>query len=170
MPNVHPLVVHFPIALIFVIVACDLIGLLFHNRTFILTGTILSVFAALGAAVTAISGLLAADDVWHLPASSEMLETHETLGLVFLGIIVVMLILRFALKDRIYGKLGWIVFVWGVIGAGVVTGGGYLGGEMVYRYGTGVKEAQMAVARADSLAKLLNISPLEQAPPTTEKQ
>jgi hypothetical protein len=42
---------------------------------------------------------------------------------------------------------------------------------MVYRYGTGVEQARIETARADSLARLLNLSPLKQeSPPPGEKR
>ena len=156
MPNVHPVLVHFPIALIFMAVLCDLIGIIFKKNPFIFTANILTAFAALGAIAAVTSGLLAEDSVWHPGAAHELLEAHETVGLIFLGIVIVLAIFRFAVGERIYGSLSWIALIVGIIGAGVVSYGAYLGGEMVYTHGTGVREAQVATARADSLANELN--------------
>ena len=156
MPNVHPVLVHFPIALIFIAVLCDLIGIIFRKNPFIFTANILTAFAALGAAAAVISGSLAENSVWHPGAAHELLETHEIVGYVFLGIMVVFAIFRFAVGEKIYGRAGWIAVLIGVVTAAIVSYGGYLGGEIVYTHGTGVREAQAATARADSLANELN--------------
>lgn len=156
MPNVHPLLVHFPIALIFAVVACDFIGLVFKKRSFIAAGSILTVFALVAAVFTVISGLLAEDIAWKPPAVGELIDTHELLGFIFLGIVVVLAIFRFAVKQKLYSRLGWAALAIGIVAAGVVSAGGYIGGEMVYRYGTGIEAAKQETARADSLAQQLN--------------
>jgi uncharacterized membrane protein len=151
MPNIHPIIVHFPIALIVVVAIFDLIGLVLKKKRFVQTANILTVFAVLGTIMAVASGLLAAESVWHTDFGHELLETHETVGFIFTGILVVLAIFRFAVGERLFGKAGWIAFVLSMAAAAVVAYGSYLGGEMVYRYGTGVKEAQVATARADSL-------------------
>ncbi len=163
MPNIHPVAVHFPIALIFTVVLCDLIGILFKKRSFISAANILMIFAALGAIAAVVSGLLAEDSVWHPGPAHELLETHQTVGLVFLGIVLLLAIFRFVAGERIYGSLGWVALLAGIIGAVVVAYGANLGGEIVYTYGAGVKEAQVATARADSLQNELDLLQGEEA-------
>ena len=158
MPNIHPLLVHFPIALIFMVAIFDLIGALSKNRSFVFAANALTVFAAVGAIAAVVSGILAEGSIWHPGAAHDLLETHETVGFVFLGIIVVLAIFRFVIGDRIYGSMGWIAVLIGVIGVTVVSYGGYLGGEMVYTHGAGVKQAEVSTARADSLEKQININ------------
>lgn len=155
MPNIHPLVIHFPIALILVMVACDFIGLLAGKKSFISAANILSVFASLGAVVAVISGTLASESIWHNEAAHELMETHETIGFIVLGIIIVLTIFRLAVGKKIYGSLGWIALIIGLVGASFVTYTAFLGGEMVFDHGAGVKEAQVETARADSLSSEL---------------
>jgi uncharacterized membrane protein len=154
-PNIHPLVIHFPIALILVMVACDLIGVLGGKKSFISAANIVSVFASLGAIVAVITGTLASDTVWHPEAAHEIMETHETVGFIVLGIIIVLTIFRLAIGKKIYGSLGWVALIVGLVGAGFVSYGGYLGGDMVFDHGAGVKQAQVETARADSLSSEL---------------
>jgi len=156
MPNLHPIIVHFPVALIIIVAVSDLIGILTGRKSFTQTATIVSVFAALGAIGAVITGLLAEDSVWHPEAAHEMLETHETVGLVFLGLVVIIAVFRLAIGNKIYDRFRWIGFVLALIACGVVAYGAYLGGEMVYTYGAGVKAAQTATANADSLKIELN--------------
>jgi uncharacterized membrane protein len=145
MPNLHPMVVHFPIALIFVILACDIIGHVTQRQSFITAGSIVTVLAMLGALAALISGLIAEETVQHTGAAHNLLETHELLGYVYTGTLAAMAIFRFAIGKRLYGNLGYIAVLLSLIAAGVVSYGGYLGGEMVYTHGVGVKAVQQSV-------------------------
>lgn len=156
MPNLHPIIVHFPIALIIVAVICDLIGIISRKRSFIQTANIVSVFAAIGAVFAVVTGLLAEGSIWHPGPAHEILETHEMFGFIFLGVIIVTVIFRLAIGDKIYSRLKWIGFIMVLIASGIVGYGGYLGGEMVYTHGAGVMEAQVKTAEVDSLQNELN--------------
>ena len=156
MPNIHPIIVHFPIALIVVVAICDLIGIISGKRSFILTANIVSIFAGIGAVMAVISGLFAEKSVWHPGPAHELLETHEMFGFIFLGVIIVTVIFRLAIGDKIYDRFAWIGFVLALIASGIVGYGGYLGGEMVYTHGAGVMEAQIKTAEADSLREELD--------------
>jgi uncharacterized membrane protein len=138
MPNVHPLLVHFPIALIFAAIACDLIGLITRHEEFVFAGTVVTVFAAVGAGATVLSGIFAEESVEHTPEIANLIEKHETLGFIFLGIVVFLVIYRLSLRRKLYGKAGWVSLMISVAAAAVVSMGGYYGGKMVYTYGAGV--------------------------------
>ncbi|MEE9554011.1 MAG: DUF2231 domain-containing protein [candidate division Zixibacteria bacterium] len=157
MPNLHPMIVHFPIALIVVVAICDLIGIVSARRSFIQTANIVSVFAGVGAVMAVISGMLAEESIWHPGPAHEILETHEMFGFIFLGVIIITVIFRLAIGDKIYDRFKWIGFILALIASGIVGYGGYLGGEMVYTHGAGVMEAQVKTAQADSLQNELNI-------------
>lgn len=146
MPNIHPLIVHFPVALAFAVVIFDLIGIFSRRPSFISAATKLSVFAALGGAAAVITGLIAEESVRHSDAAHELLETHEALGFAFLGVMVIMAIFRLAVGKRLEERGVWIAVLLGLTAAAVVGTGAYIGGELVYRYhvgigGAGVEEA-----------------------------
>ena len=138
MPNIHPMFVHFPIALIFVTVAIDFIGLILKKERFLFAGTVTSLFALAGAVGAVVTGLVAEDSTWHPAAVHDMLETHELMGFIVLGLIALLAIFRLAMHDKLTDKMGWIAFGIGIITIGFTTYGGYLGGEMVYTHGAGV--------------------------------
>ena len=156
MPNLHPMIIHFPIALIFVVAICDLIGIMSGKRSLIQTANIISVFAALGAIAAVTTGLLAEDSAWLSETAHEIMETHEMFGFIFLGLIIVTAIFRLAIGDKIYDRFKWIGLILALVGSSIVSYGGYLGGEMVYTHGAGVKEAQLKTAEVDSLQSELN--------------
>ena len=103
-----------------------------------------------------ISGLFAEESIWHPGPAHEILEAHEMFGFIFLGVIIVTVIFRLAIGDKIYGRLKWIGFIMVLIASGIVGYGGYLGGEMVYTHGAGVMEAQIKTAEVDSLQNELS--------------
>lgn len=153
MPNIHPLIVHFPIALIMVIFILDFLGVLFKRKSFLSTANILTIFAAAGAVMAVVSGLIAEDSIWHTDAAHELLELHETIGFTVLGLTLILLVLRPAVKKKkLFGSLGWLAVLLSFVASVLVGYTGYLGGEMVYKYGAGVQQAQTETARADSLA------------------
>jgi uncharacterized membrane protein len=142
MPNIHPLLVHFPIALIFAVLLIDLIGLLSRRENYLRVGTILTLFALAGGIAAVGTGLFAEESVWHSPTAGELIERHELLGFTYLGIIVLLAILRLAAGKKFMNTLAWVGWIIAFAAAGVVSLGAYIGGELVYRHGTGVTGMQ----------------------------
>jgi uncharacterized membrane protein len=156
MSNFHPLIVHFPIALIIVVFILDLLGAVSRRKSLVSAANVLSIFAALAAVAAVVSGLIAAKSVWHTDAAHELIELHETIGFAVLGAALISLIFRPAIKKKkSKGSLLWIAVIISLAAAALVGYEGYLGGEIVYRHGAGVLKAQEETARADSLAALL---------------
>jgi len=151
------MVVHFPIALIFVVVACDLIGILLKKKQFISAATIVSVFAALGAIAAVISGSIAEDSAGIPRAAHDMFELHETLGWSYLGVIIVLAIFRIAVKDKIDGAMGKIALLIGIIAMAIVSYGGYLGGELVFAHGAGINKAAISAGTSETNTDSQNI-------------
>lgn len=166
MPNIHPMFVHFPIALIFVTVAIDFIGLIFKREQLFFAGTVTSLFALAGAITAVITGLIAEDSAWHPASVNEMLDTHELMGFIVLGLIAVLVIFRLAMHDRLNKRMGWIAFGIGAAAVIFVSYGGYLGGEMVYSHGAGVIAAENCLEKTEKLDKEIQElrEPKKQAP------
>jgi uncharacterized membrane protein len=155
-PNIHPLLVHFPIALLFAAVLLDAIALLFRkkNPALHIGAVIVYVMGALGALVAFFTGRDAADQV-QLPAAAQtVLTEHADLALWtvwFFGIYALIRIgvLLFDKKARV---ALWLPLL--LVGAG----GLYLvwetaehGAQMVFQHGVGV---QAVTALADQVATL----------------
>jgi uncharacterized membrane protein len=154
-PNVHPLMVHFPIALLIFALVFDLFALIFRNVNWLrYAAGSLYILGAAAALVTFFTGKQAADIV-NVPAMARhTLSEHADLALYtvwFFGIYGVIR-LFFLLQKESYAwkKLSrkWMVsFVLFLIGAG----GMFLlyetaehGAELVFHYGVGVKAAEEA--------------------------
>lgn len=158
MTNIHPLIVHFPIALIIVVFILDLLGAMSKRKSLVSAANILSIFAALGAVAAVITGLIAEESVWQTNEAHGLIELHETIGFAVLGAALVSLIFRPAIKKKkSKGSLLWIAVIISLAAAILVGYEGYLGGEIVYRHGAGVEKARIETARADSLEQLLQL-------------
>jgi uncharacterized membrane protein len=144
MTNFHPMLVHFPIALIIVMFVLDLLGVLFKRDRLRQSAFILMWFALAGAAAAVISGLIAEDISWHPASVGEMLDTHELMGFLTLGTMVLLAVVRLVFRKKIENSLNWLPVIIGGLAIVFVSYGGYLGGEMVYSHGAGVKPAETA--------------------------
>ncbi|MDD5216354.1 MAG: DUF2231 domain-containing protein [Methylococcales bacterium] len=133
--NIHPLLVHFPIAFLSLFVAIDLIGTATKKselRKF--AGNLLYLGTAF-AALTVWAGFHAAETVPHGHNVHDIMERHEHLGISILGLSLALSAWRLRRPVE-----GWGIYnVLSVILAGVLIAGADLGGLMVYKYGVAVE-------------------------------
>lgn len=147
MPNMHPMVVHFPIALIIIAFAVDVVGL-FLRRIPMLPrmSTILYVLGALGALGSVISGESAAETVEVAGQASSILADHEDVGEIVMYYFLIYAVLRLALWWLSFRLAFWIpLAVIGAVGLIPLFQASSFGGRLVYEQGVGV-------AMVDSMA------------------
>ncbi|GAB5550211.1 MAG: hypothetical protein SangKO_099710 [Sandaracinaceae bacterium] len=145
-PNVHPLVIHFPIALLFVAALVDAIALVVRETyPWVRTSAVgLYALGALGAAVAFLTGRDASDSV-DLPAEAlTTLNAHADWALYlvwFAGLyaLVRVVALRFDRDQRLIVHLPLAVL--GLVGLVLVQQTAERGGQMVYQYGVAVAAA-----------------------------
>jgi len=113
-----------------------------RKDSFLKAGTITAVGALLGAIAAVTTGLIAEDSVWLPAAALDILETHEAFGFIVLGLIAAMATTRLVFRNNLEGMIIWLMVFMGAITAAAVIYGSYLGGEMVYTHGAGVKAAK----------------------------
>lgn len=139
MHPIHPMVVHFPIALLLASVFFDLIALRWRGPECRATSLSLLALGVLAALVALLTGHLAEEAIEHggmVP--KQAIETHEELAFaafwVFAGLLGV----------KMLSSWGWmreralLVLFLGVGGAVLLFVASYYGGDLVYRYGAGV--------------------------------
>lgn len=134
--ELHPSVVHFPIALLPVSIASDALGLLTDNRSLMELGRLTMPIAAASGALAGVLGLIAQEVVQTDEEGAAMLVTHRTLNLGLIGAAAAMAVSRLRRKkpDPAYLAIG-------AAGIGVMIYSAYLGGQMVYDRGVGVASA-----------------------------
>ena len=136
----HPMIVHFPIALILVGFLADAAFLFFKKEVCLSkTGLYLMVLGTLGAGAAVLSGNLFTIEPTE-GSIVEIFERHETLALVTLLIMTIGTLIRVGAivfkKDKpIYH---WLVFGLYFLGAACVGVTGFLGGTMVMDYMMGL--------------------------------
>src|SRR3989304_3700310 len=91
--NIHPLVVHFPIAFLMGAALFYFLGWIFRNQTFSTTAFLLLILGTLSAGVAVGTGLYAEDGVMVSRSVREyLLESHEKLMLTTLGLSIALTI------------------------------------------------------------------------------
>jgi uncharacterized membrane protein len=138
--HLHPVVVHFPIALIIVGFIADVLSLFFKSEKCLSrTGFYLMVIGSLAALTAWATGHLFTDD----PAGDEVLkilEKHETGALITIIIMIIGASLRVYLvaNKKEETNLKWIVFGLYFLGTVTVIFTGFMGGTMVYKFLLGI--------------------------------
>lgn len=136
---IHPMVVHFPIALLSTAVALDLVGMYFNKPQLRRTGTLLLILGWLGGLMAALTGILGEEAAEEMGVPEEAIETHESLAIALVIVFAALVVLRWWRGERWEG--GWAAVYWVAVLAGLVLIAivGYTGGELVYRFGAGVR-------------------------------
>jgi uncharacterized membrane protein len=134
--ELHPAVVHFPITLLPLSLGADALGRLTRSRSLLEIGRMTMPLAAAGAAVAGIFGLIAQEVVQTDDEGAEMLATHRTLNLGLIAMTAAMAVKRFGQKkpDDAYLAVG-------AAGLAAMFYSAYLGGQMVYDLGVGVRRS-----------------------------
>lgn len=139
MQNIHPLMVHFPIALFFTALLFDLLGWLLKKPGLNSAAKWNLWIGTAGAAVAVGTGLWAASMVEHGEEVHQIMGTHETLGIVVLSLSIVLSGWRW-LNEITFSQKSLFIFIsLLVIMLATMSVGAYLGGRMVYEYGVGGK-------------------------------
>ena len=144
--EMHPALVHLPIALLPLAVGADVIGSMTKNDALLSFGQKAIGVAAVGAVGSAITGLIAGEEVNVEGASEDMLITHRNLNFIATFVATGMALWRFNHQKPNAAYLGV-----GAVGVGVLAYTAYLGGKLVYDVGVGVKPAK-DVYRSDAPA------------------
>jgi uncharacterized membrane protein len=139
--NLHPLLVHFPIAFLSAFFALDLVGTISKNLESRRVATWLLYFGTVAALFTVIAGLIAAESVAHGQNVHEIMERHEQIGISILSTAILLSIWR--IKSGILpngGANNFFLFLTSLLCLLMMLGAD-LGGLMVYKYGVAVEAA-----------------------------
>ena len=135
--NIHPLVVHFPIALLMSAALFYALALVFRKDTLTATAFSLLILGALSACVVAGTGLYAEDGVMvSFSVREHLLDVHERFMLVTTGLSIILTV--WAVIARPFPKKGRPIFLLLFLALLVVmTLGADYGARMVYDYNAG---------------------------------
>jgi len=134
--HLHPMIVHFPIALITVGFIAEVVSLFFKSEKCLSkAGFYLMVLGTLAAIAAWSTGQLFTSE----PSQGEIVrvfEKHETGALITMILMIIGSVFRIwlVLQKKEETKLKWIAFGFYLLGFAAVTFTGFMGGTMVYNF------------------------------------
>ncbi|MBS4050833.1 MAG: DUF2231 domain-containing protein [Methylomonas sp.] len=137
--NPHPLLVHFPIALLTLFFLLDAAGTLADKADWRRAAGWFLYFGAVFSGFTVAAGLIAAGAVAHGGDVHEIMENHEHLGISVFALASVLAVWRWLAKGRLAGPANTLYLLCAAILAVLLTFTADLGGLMVYKYGVAVE-------------------------------
>ena len=137
-PRLHAALNDLPIALLLAAALCDILAIATKRESFRLVSFWTLVLGAVGGVAAVVSGLQAEEHISHGDAVHRVMETHETLGLVTLGIFGLLAVWRIARERRMGSgeRTGATILTLG--GAGVLFATGLYGGRLVFEHAAGI--------------------------------
>ncbi len=151
MENMHPLLVHFPIALLLSFVVLDFLGSLLGKSNwrgvaswFLYSGTLMAVF-------TVAAGLIAADSVAHGDEVHAIMEHHEHLGISLLLLAGVLTLWRLLAKPLPAAAANTLYLLLAGVMSVLILFTADLGGLMVYEHGVAVRPVRKMNQAATAL-------------------
>jgi uncharacterized membrane protein len=139
-PNLHPVIVHFPIALLPIALGLDLLGWLFESSELYAAGRRTLWLGTLSAVAAVASGLLGADDVhpYVSDAADQLMDVHMDMQLGTLGAAIGLSLWRLAVvpfPDR--GRLVYLLVSAAMVLNMLVASD--FGAQMVFLHGVAVR-------------------------------
>jgi uncharacterized membrane protein len=141
-PNIHPLLVHFPIALLLTAAGLDVVGwVLRRNRSLRQAATLLYVVGT-GASVAAyVTGRAASQTLWFPGMAQAVVREHwdwafRTVWFFSMATVVRLVLLRPSRREPSPVIIAALALA-GLVGIGLLLETGDRGGRLVYQHGVG---------------------------------
>jgi hypothetical protein len=101
------------------------------------------VVGAIGGAAAVLSGLQAEEHISHGDAVHRVMETHELLGFITLGVFGVLALWRVVREQRMGPRERALSVILSIAGAGVLFTTGLYGGRLVFEHAAGIPTAAL---------------------------
>ena len=141
-PNIHPLLVHFPIALLISAAGLDVVAFALRRNTSLRQAATLLYVLGTGAAVAAyITGRAASQTIWFPGMAQAVVKEHwdwafRTVWFFSIATVVRLVLLRPSRRDPSPAIVAALALV-GLVGIGLLIETGDRGGQLVYQHGVG---------------------------------
>lgn len=143
--NIHPLLVHFPIALLTSFFALELSGYVLKKANWREAASLLLYLGTIGAMFTVMAGFEAAYTVEHNDTVHHIMLKHQYLGLSVMTLAMSLSFWRLKRGVDLTNAAKYVFLLLSALMCGLLTLGADLGGLMVYQYGTAVHTVPSAV-------------------------
>jgi uncharacterized membrane protein len=138
MANIHPLLVHFPIAFLLAFFALDSVAALAKKMAWRGVASWFLYLGTVAAAFTVLAGFIAANSVPHGGNVHEVMERHEHIGLSVLALATALSAWRMKVGVP-HGVNNGLFLSAAAVLCLLISLGADLGGLMVYKYGVAVQ-------------------------------
>ncbi|WP_347988978.1 DUF2231 domain-containing protein [Methylomonas sp. AM2-LC] len=144
MENVHPLLVHFPIALLSLFFLLDVCAWVLNKPVWRKTASWFLYLGTFFAGFTMLAGLQAASEVAHDEEVHAIMENHEHLGISIFCLAVGLSVWRILQKSVLEGLPNLLFQFFSGVLCLLLLFAADLGGLMVYKYGVAVSAAPLS--------------------------
>lgn len=145
----HPILVHFPIALLSTAILFEALGALLGRDFFRPATTWLLGLGVLGGILATVAGFWNEEAAEAAGVPETAIERHENLALLTLAVFAVLLGMRWLRGRRWIPERPAVFFSIALVGLALLGATGYFGGDLVYRYGAGVERAAPTTPQAE---------------------
>jgi len=136
---IHPILVHFTVALFLLAVALDLLAWLTRHKSLHTVAFVNLAVAAVLTLGTMAAGMAAEMHVLISEADHALLHRHKNFAFAVVACIVVLAIWRGVLRGGFPARAAPLYMLLALTGAGLTVTAAYWGGELVYRLGVSVR-------------------------------
>ncbi|MGF1670057.1 MAG: DUF2231 domain-containing protein [Balneolaceae bacterium] len=158
-PNIHPFIVHFPIALLVLAVLFDAARLFFKHHEWLEKATLaLYTTGSLGLIAAFLSGRKAVETVSVTGDAIPVVTSHEDWALYTLIYFLVFTAIRFVTwwKQIEKGFLLPVLVIFALVGTGMLWHTGELGAKLVYKHGVAIGEIERLQQQIETLERDLS--------------
>jgi uncharacterized membrane protein len=141
---VHPIVVHFPIALLFTAVFFEIFGFWAQRESYRQFGLWLLILGLISGIIASAAGFWGEEAVVAAGVPEKAVDRHESLAVITLVVFALLLFFRWRVGDRWSVRNRTVYVILAVLGVLLLGTTGYFGGDLVYRYGAGVQKQATA--------------------------
>lgn len=131
------MVVHFPVALLLAALVIETLAILLGKAAWHRVSLWNLVLGTMGAAVAVLTGRLAMTAAKHSMEIYRVMQLHERLGYVVLGLAVTVIGWRFSTRDRLSNRSRRAAWFLLAVACGTMAFAAHLGGRLVYEFGVG---------------------------------
>ena len=143
MPNFHPFLVHFPVALLTLSLLMEIAAVLRRAEELSRVGWWCQLWGTLGLAAGVATGLLAEKSIHVAPIVRPFIDRHKEFAFISMALFAALLLWRAGARGKLppgYAGLFILLYAGGIL---VLWAGAWYGGEMVYRFGLGVTTGRL---------------------------
>ncbi len=142
-PRIHAVLNDLPPALLPVSVIFDLLGIWLKRESLKAAGFWTLIAGVLGTGAAIVSGLVAEDAAEHSDQAHAIMDTHETLAFIVLGIFGILAIWRILRRGVWREKEQPVALTAGVIGVAILVYTAALGGKLMFDHAVGISSSRL---------------------------